>query len=208
MADIFDEIDEDLKRDRAQQLWTRYGKYVIAAAAAVVIGVGASQGFSAWTRSQAEAAANLYQQALAAEDPVAALETNLGELTDGYALLGRFRIAAGRAESGDLAGAEAGYLDIAEDSSIAALYRDAALLMSAMNAPESRAPDELQQRIAPLAEGAGPWKPMALELGAALDLEVGDTEAALAKLETIIELAETSNELRQRAARLVDILKS
>ena len=208
MADIFDEIDEDLKRDRAQQLWTRYGKYVIAAAAAVVIGVGASQGFSAWTRSQAESAANLYQQALAAEDPVAALEANLGALTDGYALLGRFRIAAGLAEAGDLVGAEAGYLGIAEDSSVATLYRDAALLMSAMNAPESRASDELQRRIAPLAEGAGPWKAMALELSAALDLEAGDRDAALTKLERIIELAETSNELRQRAARLVDILKS
>ena len=37
MADIFDEIDEELKRDRTQELWTKYGKYVIAAAAAVVL---------------------------------------------------------------------------------------------------------------------------------------------------------------------------
>ena len=36
MADIFDEIDEELKRDRTQELWAKYGKYVIAAAAAVV----------------------------------------------------------------------------------------------------------------------------------------------------------------------------
>ena len=35
MADIFDEIDEELKRDRTQELWTKYGKYVMAAAAAV-----------------------------------------------------------------------------------------------------------------------------------------------------------------------------
>lgn len=34
MADIFDEIDEELKQDRAKQVWARYGKYVIAAAAA------------------------------------------------------------------------------------------------------------------------------------------------------------------------------
>ena len=65
MADIFDEIDEELKRDRTQELWTKYGKYVMAAAAAVVLGVGASQGFGAWQRSQAEASANLYHQALA-----------------------------------------------------------------------------------------------------------------------------------------------
>ena len=34
MADIFDEIDEELKQDRTKELWTRYGKFVIAAAAA------------------------------------------------------------------------------------------------------------------------------------------------------------------------------
>ena len=208
MADIFDEIDEDLKRDRTQALWTKYGKYVIAAAAAVVLGVGASQGFSAWTRSQAEAAANLYQQSLAADDAVAALEQNIGQLTDGYALLGRFQIATGLAGAGDAEAAESGYLAIAEDTSLATLYRDAALLLSAMNAPDSRPAGELQARIAPLADGAGPWKAMALELGAGLDLRDGNIDAALSKLEMIVELADVPAELRQRAAQLVAILKS
>lgn len=208
MADIFDEIDEDLKRDRTQALWTKYGKYLIAAAVAVVIGVGASQGFSAWTRSQAEAAANLYQQSLAADDAVAALEQNIGALTDGYALLARFQIAAGMATAGDAGAAEAGYLGIAEDSSVAPLYRDAALLLSAMNAPDTQPASDLQARIAPLADGAGPWKAMALELSAALDLRDGNTDAALSKLEKIVELAEVSGDLRQRAAQLINILKS
>jgi len=208
MADIFDEIDEELKQDRTKELWTRYGKFVIAAAAAVVIGVGASQGYSAFMRSQAETAANLYQQALKSDDSVAALESRLGDLTDGYAMLGRFQIAAGLAKAGDLAGAEAGYLAISSDSSVAPLYRDAALLMSAMNAPQGADAGDLQQRIAPLADGAGPWKGLALELSAAFDLQQGQADAALSKLETIVELAETSPELRQRAARLVDILKS
>ena len=208
MADIFDEIDEELKQDRTKALWTRYGKFVVAAAAAVVIGVGASQGYSAWTQSQAEKAANIYQQALAADDPVAALESRIGELTDGYAMLGRFQIAAGLAKAGDAAAAEAGYLAISSDSSVTQLYRDAALLMSAMNAPEGADAGDLQLRIAPLADGVGPWKGLALELSAAFDLPQGRTDAALSKLETIVALAETSPELRQRAARLVDILKS
>ena len=96
MADIFDEIDEELKQDRAKQVWARYGKYVVSAAAAVVLGVGASQGFTAWKQSQAEASADLYSQAIASDDAVTMLEASLGDLTDGYALLGRFRIAAGK----------------------------------------------------------------------------------------------------------------
>lgn len=208
MADIFDEIDEELKQDRTKALWTRYGKYVAAAAAAVVIGVGASQGYSAWMRGQAEAAANTFQQALISDEGAAALEGRIGELTDGYAMLGRFHIAAGQARAGDAAAAEAGYLAISNDTSMPQLYRDAALLMSVMNAPEGADVGDLQRRLAPLADGAGSWKGLALELSAALDLQQGQTDAALSKLEAIVALAETSPELRQRAARLVDILKS
>ena len=31
MADIFDEVNEDLKRDQMQKLWSRFGKYAILA---------------------------------------------------------------------------------------------------------------------------------------------------------------------------------
>lgn len=208
MADIFDEIDEELKQDRAKQVWARYGKFVIAAAAAVVLGVGASQGYTAWQQSQAETAANIYSQALAADDAVASLEADLGRLTDGYALLGRFRIAAGRASAGDAAGAETMYLEIAGDTAVDALYRDAATLLSVMNAPDASNPSDLRKRLAPLADGAGPWRPLALELSAALDLKAGDRAAAAAKLREVIELDGTPPELRQRAAQLAEVLKS
>lgn len=208
MADIFDEIDEELKQDRAKQVWARYGKYVIAAAAAVVLGVGASQGYTAWQQSQAETAANIYSSALAADDAVTALEADLGQLTDGYALLGRFRIAAGKADAGDAAGAESVYLEIAGDAGVDPLYRDAATLLSVMNAPDGGDAGALQGRLAPLADGTGPWRALALELSAALDLKAGDRAAASAKLQEIIELDETPPELRQRAAQLAEVLKS
>ena len=208
MADIFDEIDEELKQDRAKQVWARYGKYVIAAAAAVVLGVGASQGYTAWQQSQAETAANIYSSALAADDAVTALEADLGQLTDGYALLGRFQIAAGKADAGDAAGAESVYLEIAGDAGVDSLYRDAATLLSVMNAPDGSDAGALQGRLAPLADGTGPWRALALELSAALDLEAGDRAAAAAKLQEIIELDDTPPELRQRAAQLAEVLKS
>ena len=46
MADIFDEIDEDLKRDQMQMLWARYGKIVMAVVATVILLVGARQGYT------------------------------------------------------------------------------------------------------------------------------------------------------------------
>ena len=79
--------------------------------------------------------------------------------------------------------------------------------MAVMNAPDDSDTAALQERLAPLVD-VGPWQPLALELSAALDLKAGDRSAAIAKLETLIDLAETPNELRQRASRLVEVLNS
>ena len=208
MADIFDEINEDMKRDRAQQVWARYGKYVVGTALAVIAVVGGIQGFDSWKRSQAQAAATLYYQSLAAEDAPAALSDVMSDLTSGYALMGRFQLAAGLAAGGDLGGAEAAYDALAADTSIAPLYQQAALLMAVMNAPEGSDAGALQDKLAPLVDADGPWQPLALELSVALDLQSGNKVAALTKLEVLEKLETAPNELRQRAARLSGVLNS
>ncbi len=45
LSDIFDEVDEDLRADRARKLLQKYGGLLVGAAVLVVIGVG---GFKAW----------------------------------------------------------------------------------------------------------------------------------------------------------------
>ena len=118
MADIFDEIDEDLKRDQMQVLWTRYGKVVMIAVATVVLLVASLQGYAAWQTSQAKTAASDYQQALQSDDVVAELKAQLGHLSDGYAMLAQFQIASEQVASNDFAAAEASYMALASDASI------------------------------------------------------------------------------------------
>ena len=48
MADIFREVEEELRRDRAEELWKKYGRYVIALAALVILAVGGVQGWRAY----------------------------------------------------------------------------------------------------------------------------------------------------------------
>ena len=45
MGDIFREIDEELRQERFERLWKRYGKFIIGAAVAVVLIVG---GYKFW----------------------------------------------------------------------------------------------------------------------------------------------------------------
>ena len=208
MADIFDEIDEELKKDRAQELWARYGKYVIGACMAVVVAVGGHQGYNIYSDNQIQKAADLYHTSLKADDVISSLNNNAGELTDGYNMLARFQIAAAEAKAGDHAAAQASYDALAEDKNIEPLYRQFAQLLAVMNAPADASVESLQDRLAPLIGAAGTWQGLALEQSAGLDLQSAKPDAAKAKLEQIIKLTEIPQSLRQRAQRMLDILNS
>ena len=208
MADIFDEIDEELKKDKAQLLWKRYGTFVIAAVAAVILAVGSAQGVKAWKTKQAETAANAYQFAIDSDNAAVSLNDAMVDLTDGYKMLAQFSLAAAKAASGDRDGAGVDYMMLAENKAIKPLYQQAALLLAVMNTPEGTDPEQSQDQLAPLTATPGPWQGLALEQSAGLDLEKNDLAAALKKFETILGLAEISPELRQRASQLAQILKS
>jgi hypothetical protein len=43
MSDIFQEVEEDVRRERYEKLWKKYGNYIIALAVLIVAGVAAWQ---------------------------------------------------------------------------------------------------------------------------------------------------------------------
>ena len=206
MADIFDEIDEDLMRDQMQLLWARYGNLVMAAVATIVLLVGLRQGYTAWQTSQAKASASAYQQALKSDDVVGALEAQLGQLSDGYGMLAQFQIAAAQAANDDFAGAEASYLKLAADESLEPLYQQVATLLSVMVAPQDADISALETRLSDLETATGPWQAMALETGAGLALRNGNKDAAVAKYKRLIEMADVPAGMRQRAERMIVML--
>ncbi len=207
MADIFDEINEDIKRDQMQEIWARYGKYLILCVSLIVLGVAARQGYNAWQERQAEAAATEYHTALSQEDVVTALTAKLGDLSPGYAMLAEFRIAAEHAAKKDFDAAEAAYLALSVNSDIEPLYQQAAILLSVMNAPDNREVSALSLRLAVIEGVAGPWQALALEQAAGLALRAGDRATALAKYETLAGLNDIPVGMRQRASQMVRILK-
>ena len=48
MADIFHEVDEEVRRERLQKLWERYSIYIIALAVLIVAAIGAWRGYEYW----------------------------------------------------------------------------------------------------------------------------------------------------------------
>ena len=206
MADIFDEINEELKQDRMSALWARYGKYLIAVAGLVIAVVVFTQTYKQWQVSQNEQAAETFYQAMMGDDAAAAFEVVRDDLTEGYQMLADFKIASDKANSGDKQAAEELYLALSKNDDIASLYRDLALLLAAMNVPDSRTADDIIAMLVPLTQGSGPFQGLALEAAAGADVQAGRIEAAMEKLGQIEQLADISAPLRQRSVELKKIL--
>jgi hypothetical protein len=99
-------------------------------------------------------------------------------------MLARFHLA-GKLAAADDPAAEEIYLEVARDTSVSLVYRDAAMILSVMNAAPSTDTATKQSRLEPIAKGVGVWRMLASEMliGIALD----DSNLALAR-ELIDEL--------------------
>lgn len=204
MADIFDEINEEMRRDRTSALWAKYGKYVIALAVAVIVVVAGRQAYVGYERSQSATAANAFYSALQTEDSTAALADL--DLPAGYTMLVQFRQAAALADAGDAAAASDAFLALAERTDIDAIYRDIARLISVQVAPAEADVAALEARIADMAGLAGPLQALALETTAGLALRRGDEEAARNALQQITTLSDVSGAMRQRAQQMLIVI--
>src|SRR5262245_54183908 len=155
MADIFQEIDEDLRRERAGKLWQKYGKYVIAAAALVVLAVAGWRGLEWYRQQQAEAAGARYQDALtlAREGKTADAETVLsamvGDAPSGYQILARFRLAAETGKRDAAAGAKA-YDTLAADAGVGPLLQSVAKVRAGYLRVDSASYADLAKALEPL----------------------------------------------------------
>ena len=96
MSDIIREVDEELRRENWETLWRKYGKLIIAAALALVLGTAGVVGWREYDRSQREAAGGVFGTVIAevenSEKPgVAAdiLAAYIPGAPDGYAMLAR-----------------------------------------------------------------------------------------------------------------------
>ncbi len=213
MADIFREVDEDLRRDRMERLWQRYGGVIVAVA---VLIVGATAGYVLWQRWQASEQVEKTAVLLSAVEPldvpeggtpdaqaaIKALEAAGAQLDGAHAALARLYQAGLLAREGATAEAVALYDQVAGTGGTDPLFRDLALLLSVLHQVDSGDPAQLQGRLTPLTAAGNPWRFSARELSALLAVRAGDTAKAAAEFKALAEDADTPAGIRNRASEL------
>lgn len=215
IENLIEEVDEDLRKDRALALARRYGPYAVALALGIIIAVA---GVIAWRHYQAERElerATVYTQALDAINRGDAEESQrlLNEVTSvapgsGYGILARFQDAAVKARAGDAAGAAAIYDGISSDTRVDPLFRDLGSVLYALSSLDSADPAQLAGRLTPLAEGRGPWRYTAMEASAFVALRSDDKDRARDLFSRIANDPRAPEESRSRAAAMASTLGS
>lgn len=212
MADIFQEIDEDLRRDRMAKLWARYGKYAIGAAVLVVAATAVGVFYQNWRQQQYQALGLKYvETTFASRDgdtakAVNGFEALAAEDKAGYGLLARVQAAALKAKGTDKEGGLAALSAIAADGTIDPVYRDLATVLAGLYSVDQAKPDETIARMKPLADG--PWHFTALEVTALAQLKAGDKTAALKTYQELADDLGAPASLRARATEIVNGLKN
>ena len=212
MADIFREVDEDVRRDELLGHWRKYGKYGVAVAAVFILSVAGFTFLKQYNERQRLAASEAFEaaDALARADNPADAATGflaVDEAYDGgYAQLARVRAARAQAQAGDREGAARAFDAIAADSSIDGFLRSLARLEAASLLVDDGDPAAVEQRLAPLLAEGEPLRPLARELQAVLALRQGDTAKAGQIYQELAADAEASPGLRVRASELAEAL--
>ena len=71
MADIFHEVDEEVRRERLKQLWDQYGLYFLVLAVLVVAGIGGWRAYEYYQNQRAAQFGSQFEAAAALADAVA-----------------------------------------------------------------------------------------------------------------------------------------
>lgn len=214
MADIFHEVEEDLRRDQAEALWKKYGSYVIGAALLLVLVVAAYWGWTKYSTNQQMQASADFLSAASTSD-IKAREAALGAIAaEGgtYGVLARFRLAETAIEAGDKAKARGILGEIAKDGGADKALRDLAAIQAALLELDGGKPEAAADLVKDMTKEGEAYRLSALEVTGLAALAAGDTAKAKTTFETLKKTADEEaapgSGFAQRAEQMLDRLGS
>jgi hypothetical protein len=213
VTDIFNEVDEEVRRERLNKLWERYGKYFVALCVLIIAGVAAWRGYTWWQEKQAALSGVAFEQAAALaqagkyQEAEAAFAKLATDGTPGYRLLAGLRQAAELART-DPKAAIAAFDQIAADKSAGQPIQDLAAIRAGYLMVDSAPYAEIRARIEPLTAADRTFRHSAREILALSAWKSGDLAAARQWTDLIMTDPQTPSGARSRAEVLSQLISA
>jgi hypothetical protein len=211
VSELFDEVDEDVRRDQLKKLWDQYSIYIIAGMLLIIAGVAGWRGYQYLEAKKAAEAGAAFDKAVELSDQnkhaeaAAAFNDLAAKAPWGYRMLARMRAAAEIASRDPQAAAKM-YDEIAADRSVGAEEQDLAKIRAAGLLLETSSYPGMLARLEPSAAPEATFRHTARELLALSAWRANDTVAARKWLDLITNDGETPPSMRSRAEALQALL--
>ena len=209
MSDIFREVEEDVRRERAQNIWKRYGAYLIAAGVLVFVGIG---GWQLWQRHERQEREKISDQFMAAQritnprDAATAFADLARANKGGYGAVARLAQANAMFASGQGKEAIEIYKEIAANDN--GTVGSVARLRAAWASADTSTRNQLAELLKPFDRSENPWRQNAQEILAYADYRALDMKAAQTKYAALAADPQSPDALKARARAMADFIKN
>ncbi|HLN09054.1 MAG TPA: tetratricopeptide repeat protein [Xanthobacteraceae bacterium] len=208
MADIFQEVDEEIRRERLKELWDRYGNLIVVGALVIVLGVAGWRGYQWWDHKKSAEAGAAFEAAIGLSEAGkhAEAEASFAKIaadgTSGYRTLARFH-EAGELGQTDPQAAVKAYEALAADSSIGRVMQDLAAVRAGLILVDTAPYAELSGRLEPMTASDRVFHNTAREILAFSAWRASDRAAARHWADMIMTDPETPSGTRSRVEVLM-----
>ena len=213
MADIFDEVSEELKQDRLIQIWKKYSKYIISFLFITIISIFSYQLFIYWDKKKLEANSQQFFNAIDKlenkryEESSRIFLKSSNEDNEGYRVLSLFGLAETNYKSGNINEMILNYKNIYEDTNVDLYYRDLSRLLSVMKDNVSTF-DQQINILKPILNSPSKLQLLAAELEVMLHIKFENINEALVKLNNLLIRPDISLEQKSRLELIHKIYKT
>lgn len=208
------EVNEELRRERMQSAWKKFGPLVIGVAVLIVVAVAGSQFYKFWTESTAArngdafAAATAQLEAGNGEAGLAALNDIASEGTTEYRALAQLRLGNAAAKDGDADEALALFNEVAGSGGVPDFLRDFATLRAGQILVDTASFEEVSAKLTPIAGDGSAYRFSASEGIALAAYKAGNYAQAQQRFEALVSTQGAPRALAQRANIMLELMTS
>ena len=203
MADIFDEVSEELKQDQLKQIWNNYSKYIISVAFILFTSVLGYFFYDKWKLEKIEISSSQFFsgiEKLEKKEFLSSIEIfskNVDQAHQGYKTLSLFGIAEANFKIGKVNEMILNYKSIYENQNIDVYYRDLARLLSVMK--DNVSSFEIQKKILePILNSPSKLQLLAAELEIMLLIRFNKIDEAKLSISKLLKRTDITFEQKNR----------
>ena len=213
MADIFDEVSEELKQDQLIQIWKKYSKLIITLISLIIITLVSYQAYITWNKKKIEAISEQYFQALEElEDKNYSKSHDLflkNSQNDksGYSTLSLFGLAESNYQKKKIDEMILNYQTIYSNENIDIYYRNLSRILSVLKDNKSSF-DQQKLLLEPILNSPSKLQTLAAELEVMLLIKFDKIKEAQSALNILLKRSDISFEQRNRLELINRIYKN